>query len=166
LALFECGVIGAATCATLHLAYDPDVGGAAHLAVALKLSLALSLSCAVAFYYQQLYDLRAVRTFREFLSRLPISAGLAFLLTLARQIVQELEARTGSRDRLAGVVAESDDDLPLSTTAPLFGALEDLDTVISRAAPTRIVVALEDRRGRLPVRRLLEARVRGIAIEN
>ena len=220
LALFECFLICAATCATIHLGSGAHEG-AAHLANSLERSLALSLSCVVAFYYQQLYDLRAVRTFRAFLSRLPKSGGLAFVLTLAlwrliqppeihsltpllilaallatllplralvygiaalrpfarrnlvlgtgplaRQIMQEIDSRTGSRDVLAGVVAESGDDLPLTIKAPVFGTLEDLDIILSRTAPTRMVVALEERRGRLPVRRLLEARVRGIAVED
>src|SRR5882672_9483224 len=94
LALFECGLICAATCATLHFGSGPHVGGAAHLASALERSLTLSLSCAVAFYYQQLYDLRAVRTFRAFLTRLPKSGGLAFVLTLALwRLIQPPETR-------------------------------------------------------------------------
>src|SRR3989442_13200051 len=83
LALIECGLIGAATCAVLHFMSGSPAVGATHLSGALGCSMALSLSCVVAFYYQQLYDLRAVRTFRAFLSRLPKSGGLAFVLTLA-----------------------------------------------------------------------------------
>src|SRR5436309_426842 len=188
LALLECVLICAATCAAIHFGSAPNAGGAAHLATALERSLALSLSCVVAFYYQQLYDLRAVRTFRAFLARLPKSGGLAFILTivlwrliqppeiqrlvpllilaallavllplralvygfaalrpfarrnlvlgtgpLARQIMQEIDSRTGSRDVLAGVVAESGDDLPLTFNAPVFRTLEELELILSRA---------------------------------
>ena len=83
LALLECFLIGAAACATIHLLMGSHAGGAGHLDGALQRALTLSLSCAVAFYYQELYDLHAVRTFRNFLSRLPRSAVLALVLTLA-----------------------------------------------------------------------------------
>src|SRR5213594_3888388 len=82
LALIECGLICAAACATIHLGSGAHAGGAAHIGDALELSLALSLSCTFAFYCHQLYDLRVVRTFRAFLSRLPLSAGVAFVLTV------------------------------------------------------------------------------------
>ena len=221
LALLECVLICAATCAAIHFGSAPRAGGVVLLAIALERSLALSLSCIVAFYYQQLYDLRAVRTFRAFLARLPKSGGLAFVLTLvlwrliqpteihrlvpllilaallavllplralvygfaslrpfarrnlvlgtgplARQIVHELDALSGSRDALAGIVAESGGDRPLTMKAPVLGTLEDLDTILTKTDPARIVVALDERRGRLPVGRLLEARVRGIAVED
>jgi len=77
LALLECVMFSAAAYAALHLDPGTGPGGAIHLTGALGRALALSLSCVVAFYYQELYDLRAVRTFRAFLARLPRSAGLA-----------------------------------------------------------------------------------------
>src|SRR4029077_16686067 len=89
------------------------------------------------------YGLAALRPFAR--RNLVLGTG-----PLAKQIVQEIDSRSDSRDVLAGVVAEGG----------------DLDTILSRTAPTRIVVALDERRGRLPVRRLLEARVRGIAVED
>ena len=221
LALLECVMFSAAAYAALHLDPGTGPGGAIHLTGALGRALALSLSCVVAFYYQELYDLRAVRTFRAFLARLPRSAGLALGLTLviwkvippagtrpaslivmltapialvlplralvygvaalrpflrrnlvlgtgplARQIVHELETRPGSRDAVVGVVAEPGDGLPPLMAAPVFGTLDDLGPILSLTAPHRIVVALDDRRGRLPVQRLLEARVRGVAVED
>src|SRR5262249_27789728 len=44
---------------------------------------ALSLCCIVAFYYNDLYDLRIVRNFGEFASRLLQSFGVAFILLAA-----------------------------------------------------------------------------------
>ncbi len=221
LALVECGLIGAAACAALQLIPGPHAGGAERLAGFLQPGLTLSLSCVIAFYCQQLYDLPAVRTFREFLARLPGSAGLALVLTLAfwrlvppaetrphlpiamlpgliaiilplrallygiatlpafvrrnlilgsgplaGQIIQEFEGRPGSCEAIVGVVGEIPGVLLPATATPVLGSLDDLDAVVSRTAPGRIVVALGDRRGRLPVRRLLEARVRGIAVED
>ena len=219
LALFECGLLCASSWATIHFLSGLHAGFSAP-GTGLSQSLLLSMSCALAFYAQHLYDLRAVRTFREFLRRLPLTGALAFLLTLvlwrlldpegaralspllvlatvlalllpvralvygaalrplarrnlllgtgplARQIAHELESGDSTRDLLVGVVAESVDDLPPATKAPVFGTLEDLGTVLSRTSPTRIIVALEERRGRLPARRLLEARVRGVAVQD
>src|SRR2546428_5465420 len=196
-------------------------GGAGHLDGALERALTLSLSCAVAFYYQELYDLHAVRTFRNFLSRLPRSAVLALVLTLAawglipaagvpglspiaifpiilaiilplralvygiaarppfvrrtlvlgtahaaRWVTQEIGARPESGYKVVGLVGEASGGPTTAYGTPVLGSLDDLDAVISRTASRRIVVALGDRRGRLPVDRLLEARVRGIAVQD
>src|SRR2546427_12624544 len=43
---------------------------------------ALTLCCAVAFYYNDLYDFRTVRRFREFVSRLPRSIGILVMLSV------------------------------------------------------------------------------------
>jgi len=85
---------------------------------------------------------------------------------LARQIVREIEARPRRRDAVVGIVAEAGDGPPRAMSVPVFGSLDDLGAILSLTAPARILVALDDRRGRLPVRRLLEARVRGIAVED
>ena len=83
LALIECGLVGAAVGAAIHLGSGPPIAGSGHHGIALGLSLGFSLSCAVALSYQQLYDRRAVRTIRGFLSRMSVAAGLPFLLALA-----------------------------------------------------------------------------------
>src|SRR5713101_7504484 len=49
-------------------------------ALALAKALAISLCCAVSFYYNDLYDLRIVRTFGEFAARLFNAFGVAFIL--------------------------------------------------------------------------------------
>jgi len=85
---------------------------------------------------------------------------------LARQIIHELEARPCARDAVAGVVAEPGDGPPPPMPVPVLGSLDDLGPIVGLTAPGRIVNALDDRRGRLPVRRLLEARVRGIVLED
>jgi lipopolysaccharide/colanic/teichoic acid biosynthesis glycosyltransferase len=48
----------------------------------------------------------------------------------------------------------------------LVGPLARLATIVEEIRPDRIVIALADRRGRLPVQELLQARVQGIAIED
>jgi exopolysaccharide biosynthesis polyprenyl glycosylphosphotransferase len=69
---------------------------------------------------------------------------------LAAQVVAEIEARAGSRQRVVGVVDEG----------------RDLRAVVDRTRPHRVVVALGSRRGRMPLRLLLELRLQGIAVED
>jgi exopolysaccharide biosynthesis polyprenyl glycosylphosphotransferase len=72
--------------------------------------------------------------------------------SLARKVVTELESRPDLPYQLVAVADES--------------RLEDLDRRVAEARPDRIVVAFASRRGRLPVRQLLEFRVRGILLED
>src|SRR2546430_13041350 len=69
---------------------------------------------------------------------------------LGRQVVEEIERRTDLRYQVVGVVDDA----------------ENLDRVIETTLPDRIVVALAERRGRLPVYPLLESRARGIVVED
>jgi lipopolysaccharide/colanic/teichoic acid biosynthesis glycosyltransferase len=68
---------------------------------------------------------------------------------LARLVIEEI-ARRPNRYALVGVV---EDGL-------------DLDRLIAARRPSRIVVAFADRRGRLPLCRLVESRARGIRVED
>jgi lipopolysaccharide/colanic/teichoic acid biosynthesis glycosyltransferase len=68
---------------------------------------------------------------------------------LARLVIEEI-ARRPHRYALVGVVEDG------------YG----LDRLIAARRPTRIVVAFADRRGRLPLSRLVESKVRGIRVED
>jgi exopolysaccharide biosynthesis polyprenyl glycosylphosphotransferase len=83
---------------------------------------------------------------------------------LARQLVTEMSAHRHAWHRVAGVVDDSSEtDPPLgSTVAPPLGRL---GSIIEDLRPDRIVVALADRRGRLPMRELLDASVGGVVVE-
>ena len=84
---------------------------------------------------------------------------------LARQLIAALDGRGAARHQLAGVV----DDAPVSAApigAPIDGPLERLGSIIAERQPDRIVVTLADRRGRLPMRELLDARVRGVVVQD
>lgn len=69
---------------------------------------------------------------------------------LARRVVEEIERRPSLRCAVVGVV----------------DGAEDLGRVIEATRPDRIVVALAERRGRLPLCRLVESRARGIEVED
>src|SRR5712692_6939430 len=86
---------------------------------------------------------------------------------LARQLIAEIEARPDCRFAIVGVVGDAQS--PGTTTMSshsIRGTLEHLDQLVSEVRPDRIVVALAERRGRLPVRQLLEARMQGIIVED
>lgn len=86
--------------------------------------------------------------------------------TLARKLSREIEARPYLRYGVLGVV----DDRGAAgepVRYPILGPLEQLGKIIEEVGPDRIIVALAERRGRLPVRELLEARVcGGIVVED
>jgi len=69
---------------------------------------------------------------------------------LGRHVVEEIERRPYLRYDIVGVVENA----------------ENLGRVIEAARPDRIVVALVERRGRLPLYPLLESRARGILVED
>jgi len=84
---------------------------------------------------------------------------------LARQIAAEVMSRRGHRLRLIGIVADCARESPSAFDPLVVGSLDRLDEIVETVRPGRIVIALGDRRGRLPMRVLLNARLRGINVE-
>ncbi|MBI4638180.1 MAG: sugar transferase [Candidatus Rokubacteria bacterium] len=85
---------------------------------------------------------------------------------LAWKVIEEIQGRPELRCIVVGVVDDATPPRGSIVGHPLLGALEDLGRVIDEVRPDRIVVALAERRGRLPIDRLLEARARGILVED
>jgi exopolysaccharide biosynthesis polyprenyl glycosylphosphotransferase len=224
LAFVEMGLIGAAVCTAGFSGGEAAAGGVGAVLVAIARALGLSFCGVLAFYYQDLYDLRAVRSLRAYLSRLPRTGALALLFasalscampwivpppdtlapalagavalvlgfrilfyalravaastaferrtlvlgtgTLAVQIAEELGSRADAGEALVGLVDPRADGPATLAGVPVLGSIDELESIIARSAPDRIVVALEGGQGRLPVRRLIEARVRGILVED
>ena len=182
---------------------------------------AISLCCIVAFYYNDLYDLRVVRSFSLFASRLLQSFGVALMLLAvfytivpdagmtegafvsgllvatgllvplravgymimrrrafadrvlvlgagpqARRVINEIEARPNFRYAVVGVVDDGSGAEPGDLPYPVLGPLERLDKIIDDVKPDRLVVALTERRGRMPLGQLLECGARGILVED
>jgi exopolysaccharide biosynthesis polyprenyl glycosylphosphotransferase len=182
---------------------------------------AVSLSCIVAFYYNDLYDLRVVRSFSLFASRLLQSFGVALILLalfytimpdagmtegafvsgllvaagllvplravgyivmrrrafadrvlvlgagrLARRVIHEIESRPNFRYAVVGVVDDGSGAEPGDLPYPVLGPLERLDKIIEDVKPDRLIVALTERRGRMPMAQLLECAGRGIVVED
>lgn len=182
----------------------------------------------VSSYYNELYNLRVVRSFSEFCSRLPQALGILYLLfaffykliptaawearplfssllnivvvvsvllpirgifyfflksrkfadrvlilgtsVLAWKIAEEIEAAPHLGYVILGFVEDNHGaggkGVSPHTPYPMFAPLERLEGIINQLHPDRIIVALAERRGRLPVRALLSARMAGIVVED
>lgn len=83
----------------------------------------------------------------------------------AGEIVSEVRERRDLQIELLGVVEDLDDDQTVQMETGILGRLDDLDRVITETSPDRVVVALRERRQRLPLDALLKARARGIQVE-
>ena len=81
---------------------------------------------------------------------------------LADKVVDEIDARPHLRQYVIGVVDES----PRSPRSRCLGSVQDLRRIVEESRPDRVIVALDSRRGRTPLRALLDLRVRGIVIED
>ena len=79
---------------------------------------------------------------------------------LARALVEEINARPRGRYLVFGVVGEDTPPRAGAFDCPVLGVLDDLPRVIAAYRPQRIVIALGERRARLPIDRLVEARTR------
>jgi len=82
---------------------------------------------------------------------------------IVSKLIDELES-CPRQYVLTGVL----DNQPLleSTRAPWLGRLDRLAAIVEQVRADRIIVALHDRRGPLPLLPLLESRVRGVAVDD
>ena len=95
--------------------------------------------------------------------RIVVLGSSAEALTLARMVIDS----PMSGFELLGIVEEPDQP-PLVRAAgdpPVLGTLDGLRALCREQGIARVVVALQERRGRLPVDRLLDCRMDGVLIE-
>jgi exopolysaccharide biosynthesis polyprenyl glycosylphosphotransferase len=83
--------------------------------------------------------------------------------SLALQLVEQITSRPDLPVRLIGVLG--DDARGPRLPVARLGGYDDVADVVRRHRPDHIIVAMPDRRGRLPVAQLLACRVRGVRIE-
>jgi exopolysaccharide biosynthesis polyprenyl glycosylphosphotransferase len=82
---------------------------------------------------------------------------------LARELVETIKSRPHGRYQIIGVVTESaaaEKSFPCS----VLGSLDELERIVNEQHPDCIVVALAERRGRLPVRQLIKERIRARSV--
>jgi sugar transferase (PEP-CTERM system associated) len=178
----------------------------------------VTVVCLVCLYYNDLYDLTAVRTGREMFIRLLQAVGAAsILIALIYMAVPALVVADGAflpaaaifltgilawrllvdaaplgerilivgTDPTAQTVARqvlAQEDFPYSIVGfvdhdprrvgesvvnpCVVGTPADIDRLVTTEAIDRIIVGMADRRGRLPVRELLRAKLRGVRVED
>jgi exopolysaccharide biosynthesis polyprenyl glycosylphosphotransferase len=85
---------------------------------------------------------------------------------MATQLLEEIESLERSRPTVAGVIDKEPLPAPWGASVKWLGAPERLGEIVDDIRPSRIVVAVGDRRDRLPMQLLLESRVRGIIVED
>jgi exopolysaccharide biosynthesis polyprenyl glycosylphosphotransferase len=86
--------------------------------------------------------------------------------TLTRPLIREIENHPDIRWGIVGVVdSAGTSDEPRSRYTSL-GPLERIDKILEAVRVDRIVVTLTERRARLPLSPLLEARRKGVIVEN
>jgi exopolysaccharide biosynthesis polyprenyl glycosylphosphotransferase len=84
----------------------------------------------------------------------------------ATKICEAVDAASDRRFKIAGIVDDAPTAERVSGYAPWVGTPDQLDGIVERIQPSRIVLTLCDRRGgRLPERALLQARLRGVRVE-
>jgi len=81
-------------------------------------------------------------------------------------IARELTRRGDLNVHLSGLVHEEDVQSGSVFGYPILGGMDRLEEIAARHGITRIVVALANRRGVLPVRELVTLRVQGIIVED
>jgi exopolysaccharide biosynthesis polyprenyl glycosylphosphotransferase len=89
---------------------------------------------------------------------------------LGRKIAEEIQSAAHPPYRLVGLVEDQEaSGSPGSAAAPLetmIGRLDDVGSLICQLRPHRLVVALSERRGRLPVWGLLSSCATGLKVED
>ena len=96
------------------------------------------------------------------------TAGLRVVILgngpLVPMLIDAIESSLTSRYVLVGVVG--DEPLREGTHAAWLGRIDRLPAIVEDVRPDRIVVAMLDRRGRLPLKPLLESRSRGVVVQD
>jgi sugar transferase (PEP-CTERM system associated) len=85
---------------------------------------------------------------------------------LALSVAREFERRSDLNFRLAGFIGAQINAESSLFGRPVLGGTDNLAAIASRENASRIVVALQDQRGALPVRDLVRLRVQGIEVED
>jgi len=85
---------------------------------------------------------------------------------IARKFIDEIERCPERRYTIVGIVEESAEDQSQRSHYLVLGTIEDLPTIVKAVKPDLIVVALSDRRGRMPAAELLAFQADGMVVED
>src|SRR5450432_88195 len=85
---------------------------------------------------------------------------------IARKFLEEIERFPERGYTIVGIVEETPSDHTQRSPFLVLGTIDQLRTIVAAVKPDLIVVALSDRRGRMPVAELLELQSDGIRVED
>lgn len=85
---------------------------------------------------------------------------------LACHLVEQLQRRPCRPYTIIGLVADGPNPPLVVAGVPVLGTMADVNRVLAEYRPTRIVVAVTERRARLPVQQLLSLGLRGVLVED
>ncbi len=86
--------------------------------------------------------------------------------TLASSLASEIQKRPELGVRVAGFVGPATAEESAFSQVPRLGEIEELPSVVERGKIRQVIVAMRERRGRLPVEQLMRLKTRGIKIQN
>ncbi len=84
---------------------------------------------------------------------------------LARHVIEAIQNRPALGLKLAGYIGNASSSLSRDADIPCLGCVEDLAAVVQQHPVQRVIVAMEDRRAKLPVETLLDLKTAGVAIQ-
>jgi exopolysaccharide biosynthesis polyprenyl glycosylphosphotransferase len=84
---------------------------------------------------------------------------------LAAQVIDEIDGLPDERFRLIGAVEDAETEHAHGVT-PILGRLDQFAQIIAATRPAYIVIAMSDRRGRVPGGPLLQLRLQGVIVED
>jgi sugar transferase (PEP-CTERM system associated) len=85
---------------------------------------------------------------------------------IARLVARQINAQHDFGYHIVGCVTESNDAETDGLDMPLLGTAADVSLLVLQHHIDRVVVSLSDRRGHLPIRELLRAKLSGVRIED
>lgn len=149
-----------------------QAAGAATILVALLYLVAPWIAIGNGIFVSSLVIfLIAIIAWRLLFNRLAYSANLEERVlivgsgTTARLVAREMHAQHDYGYRVVGFINDQDGGLGVLNPATL-GTAEDIPRLVRDHDVDRIVVGLSDRRGRLPISELLQAKLSGVYVED
>jgi sugar transferase (PEP-CTERM system associated) len=85
---------------------------------------------------------------------------------LAVQLAREISRRQDLSIKLEGFVSAAPATMPDLFGVPILGQIQEIEDIVRRLGISRIIVALEDRRGALPARALVSLKVQGVRVDD
>src|SRR5687768_5584093 len=149
-----------------------QAAGAASIVIALLYLLVPSLAIGNGIFVSSLVIfLIAIIAWRMLFNRLAYSSNLEERIlivgagTTARLVAREIQTQHDFGYRVVGFINDHEGGHGVLNPATL-GAAEDIPRIVRDYEVDRIVVGLSDRRGKLPISELLEAKLSGVYVED